>query len=330
MRSLINACLITYLTLLICACSASPLINLKDQRIRLAKVWQSSQWLTTGAIDRRGPLVIWLAKSTELRALKLANRAWLQPHVAVDLNIKTRMNLTGHRQSSVVSIELDGLRDAFKLQLTLPNTEEQKALPKNVDLILPVEQLVTSAKVQSLSIHEDGFLGFTKPKKTIDPTGHVASITKLNASTEPDSNETHPYVYRFDDVFNVDQAFPGRIIAERIDLKDRVEVHWFPPLIKQPKDLWIATSPALDSDQNLKNIVVVHLRQPKALTLIGSDQYRKKSYYNKTYKLGELSSQSQCDIKSPCPIFIRDIYRLNRKCLHDLCLVKTVPNTRSK
>ena len=132
------------------------------------------------------------------------------------------------------------------------------------------------------------------------------------------------------DVFNVDKAFPDRIIAERIDLKDRVEVHWFPPLIKQPKDLWIVTSLALDSNQNLKNIVVVHLRQPKALTLIGSDQYRKKSYYNKTYKLGELRSQSQCDIKSPCPIFIRDVYRLNRKCLHDLCLVKTLPNIRSK
>ena len=145
------------------------------------------------------------------------------------------MNLSGHRQSSIVSIELDGLRDAFKMQLILPNAEEQKSMPKDVDLILPVEQLFTPVEAQKLSVHKDGYLGFIKLKEEIDITSNDQSSLEFNISSKHDPNETPSYVYRFNDLVNIEEAFPNRVIAERVDLKNRVELHWFPPLIKLPK-----------------------------------------------------------------------------------------------
>ena len=332
MSSIVKHCFILlFMVLFPVACSSKAQTDFKGQRIRLAQVWQSQYLFSTAAINRRGPIVVWLAHSKNFKALGLEEQTWLQPRIASDLKLNTRMNLTGHRQTELLDIELDGLKDTLKFKVTLPNAEEEKAMPKHVDLIIPIGSLITLTKLQVFALKQEGFLELNSmPKlehqyrKTGGKTSQKLKNTPIVLPESKQGLEQIPqYLQRFNDLFSINEAFPNSKVAERIDLKDRVEFRWFPPLLKLPQDLWLATSLDLKTDDEPMEKVIVHLRKPKAITLKASNRFNKYSYFKKTYKRGELTPKKDCTISSPCPVYIQDLYRLNRKCLHDLCIIKT-------
>ena len=214
------------------ACSSRVQTDFTGQRIRLAKVWQSKYWFSTAAINRRGPIVVWLARYEEFKALGLEEQAWLQPRIASGLKLNTRMNLTGHRQTELLKIELDGLKDTLKLKVTLPNVEEEKAIPKQVDLIIPIKSLMILTKLQVFALKQEGFLELSpmlEAKLQYRETGGKTSQKQLKNTptgvpkSKQGLEQSSHYLYRFNDLFSIEEAFPNTKVAERIDLKDRVE-----------------------------------------------------------------------------------------------------------
>ena len=319
-RSFLPLLLVT-LYLHLSACSNPSVLNLHTHGIRLAQVWQSTRWLTTGAINRQGPIHIWLAQASELKALNLDEQAWIHPSVIKDLKLKTTRDLSGHRQTSLVSIQLDGLPNSIKQYLLIPNAAELKKFPQTIDMILPIETMVNTEHLsgdkgknsesnQNLSpiiVQSNGYLGLVDHKKHQD---------------SPMS-----YLNRFDASFKLNESYPQRLIAQRIDYLDHIEIEWFLPLQKLPENLWLVSSPhpMLESDStrfNPQDLFIVRIQKPKATLLKGIHQYEHRSSLIKTYKLGEFKPYKSCTIQAPCPLYIYDVYRMSHKCLHDLCLIR--------
>ena len=290
------------LALSVISCGVSPPTeSIKPTQIRLSQIWDAQDWQSIAALNQRGPLSVLIAKEDDLKELKLESIPWIRADIIDLLALQTTINLKQQRQTKKYPIVLDGMKESLKLSFTALNRKFFPYVTQRYDLIIPYQSLFPDCLEQDLEIDNKGYLVVMKSKKNLidPPKKHEAKKQSMPQ-----------WLNRYQDIWDVQKAFPSLIVAQRVDHKDEVEIRWFPPTIPLPTDLWIVTSSDfLNPAQGEK--FVVHIRSPKS--------YLAKPIQALRFSITTEKRQKKCTTRQPCTLYLQDVMRVSKKCLHDLC-----------
>ncbi len=296
-------CLIVIVCSFVTACGGAREYDEKVvKKVRLSRVWSSSRWMVVGAINQRGPLSVLIALPKDFRAMGLESRAWIKPEVVKPLSLKVLMSLRDRLCSSGAALSLDGLRESIKTTFIVLNDREQTLIPKEIDAIIPASEIFGVESSEQLQVSDRGYLQRGEAPKSMI--------------------HDRPWVSRFAERWRPTVAYPELIIAERVDLKDQIEVRWREPRTELPDDLWlmISLSPQVKKSDQL---LMVHLREQKR-PIPSANELKTLINVERERQVDRIKRIERCPIYAPCQLKLLDVLRRPERCLHNICMV-TLP-----
>ena len=281
-----------------------PIEKKKHLKVRLSRVWQSPRHLCITAINKRGPLNVWLAKDQDFKVLDLEKNAWIKPDLVHSLQLNTTVNLKGQIQTRLSSVLLDGLEQELQLKFNILSGSQVKHLPRMVDAMIPVEYVFDLKDEVELAVTRQGHL-IKKPTTSMP----------INLDLSPTD-----FLSRFQEQFNPLNAFPNLLVGTRVDEAKQIHIRWLIPNSIIPKGFWIVTSlnPVSPKQGPIVALRIKKHRRPIPINPISplNDHLIKQTYLSTVYH-----SFPECTSRKPCPLFLKDIMRLQQQCHHDLCVI---------
>ena len=309
------------LLLILCAlmgCARGPLSRSGQDResingIKLSRVYLAERWQTIAAIDQRGPLTALIATPEDFEHFQIPSGRWVRGAVIDQLDLSTHHNLLGREQTSPLPLSLDGLHRELKMSFTRLDPDYDRSLPRLYDLILPAQELFGTNLFGALCTSLEGSL------RQVENTNVRSGRQCLEMGPQKLAlYKARPWVMRYALLWDPSEAYDDFIVADRVDLRDVIEIRWRPVEIALPTDLWIVVGPRLGSKKKI-SLIAAHFRQPSAhIPSLNPPKTTVKT--PKEERADTLQRMIRCPPRSPCPLALVDVIRRTQKCHSDLCV----------